>query len=269
MRADQLGVQLHCLRHVVRNGLPEALASICSLGLNVVELVSFPGCRGNPWGDFGDTTDLPAPIRTALVCRPAAERHGQRARTGRGTDRHGPRLGPWCRRGSRRLTAFTGSAGSTLEQWRATLARANTRRTPRARGPIRATQPDLWASVEGRRPVELLREEVDPALVRLEYDPSGAIMHGIDPASFLADWHGAIHAVHLRDGYSTPDPVPYLPALPLGRGSVDWDAFLRASRTAAVEWYFLEMEVADPTAVVGALSSSLEQLAALCMPVSR
>ena len=60
MRAEQLGVQLHCLRHAVRDDFSGALESIRRLGLAVVELVSFPGCRGNPWGDFGNATDLPA-----------------------------------------------------------------------------------------------------------------------------------------------------------------------------------------------------------------
>jgi sugar phosphate isomerase/epimerase len=275
MRDDQLGVQVHCLRHVVRKGLPDALASIRRLGLGIVELVSFPGCRGNPWGDFGSATDLPArSIRIALddaglLCPSVMVNERELA-----PDQIDTVL-DWVRGvGADRvvLTAFAGSTGSTLEQWRATLARTNThaeRCRERGIAFVLHTQPDLWAPVEDRRPVELLRDEVDPAMVRLEYDPSGAIMYGIDPASFLTGWHGAIHAVHLRDGQPAPEPVPYVPALPLGSGSVDWDAFLRASRDAAVEWYFLEMEVADPTAVIGALSTSLEQLAALGMPVSR
>jgi sugar phosphate isomerase/epimerase len=169
------------------------------------------------------------------------------------------------------LTAFSGSHGSSMAQWHAKLASANAHAERcRRRGIdfVLHTQPELWESIEDRRPIDLLPAALDRALVSLEYDPSGAIMYGVDPLVLLTEWHDSFHAVHLRDGYTPPKPVAYLPALPLGRGGIDWLAFVSASRDAAVQWYFLEMEVTDPTETLPALSRSLEHLAARGMPLS-
>src|SRR5262249_48898575 len=62
MLCEQLGVQIHCLRHrIAEHGLTSALEDVARLSLSAVELVSFPGCRGNRWGDFGASADVPPP----------------------------------------------------------------------------------------------------------------------------------------------------------------------------------------------------------------
>ena len=113
-----------------------------SVSLSSSRSLAVAATRG---GDFGDATDLPAhSIRTAL------DDAGLRCRASWSTERElaaeqiDTVLG-WVRGvGADRvvLTAFTGSAGSTLEQWRATLARANTHAERcRERGvPIRAAR---------------------------------------------------------------------------------------------------------------------------------
>jgi sugar phosphate isomerase/epimerase len=168
------------------------------------------------------------------------------------------------------LTAFSLSPAASVPDWQSALASANAHAERcRHRGLpfVLHTQPELWKPVEGQRPIDFLPSILDPSLVSLEYDPSGPVMHGADPLSLFDAWRGEFHAVHLRDARVPSLPVPYLPALPLGLGTIDWSAFLRASRQAAVQWYFLEMEVADPTQTFDALASSLAHLASLGAPV--
>ena len=269
MRAEQLGVQLHCLRHAVRESMPRALESIRRLGLDVVELVSFPGCRGNPWGDFGTAADLPPrSIRSALenaglrcpsVMVNALELAPARIDValdwiaGVGAD-------------TVALTAFSLPKGATVPDWQAALASANAHAERcRNRGLqfVLHTQPELWATVEGRSAIEFLPGLLDSSLVSLEYDPSGPVMHRADPLRLFDDWRGEFHAVHLRDARAPLEPVPYLPALPLGLGTIDWIAFLHASRRAAVGWYFMEMEVAEAAQTLDALECSLAYLGSL------
>jgi sugar phosphate isomerase/epimerase len=273
MRAEQLGVQLHCLRHAVRDSLPGALASIRRLGIEVVELVSFPGCRGNPWGDFGVAADLPPrAIRAALDdaglhCPSVMVNAKELAR-----DRIESTLDWIAEVGAPKvaLTAISHAAITTCAGWQAALARANglaERCRERRLAFVLHTQPELWKPVQERRPIDFLPSLIDPSLVALEYDPSGPVMHRADPLQLFDDWPGNFHAVHLRDARMPPQPVPYLPALPLGLGTIDWVAFLLASRKAAVDWYFLEMEVADPTQTFDALTMSLAHLASIGAPV--
>jgi sugar phosphate isomerase/epimerase len=273
MRAEQLGVQLHCLRHAVRESLPGTLALIRRLGLDVVELVSFPGCRGNPWGDFGTAADLPPPsIRAALDeaglrCPSVMVNEQELA-----PDRVDAVLDWIAGVGAYRvaLTAFSLSPAASVPDWRAALASANAhaeRCRDRGLAFVLHTQPELWKPVEGRRPIDFAPSLLDPSLVTLEYDPSGPVMHRADPLSLFDAWRGEFHAVHLRDARAPAEPIPYLPALPLGAGTIDWTAFLRASHQAGVDWYFLEMEVADPSKTFDALAGSLAHLASLGAPV--
>jgi sugar phosphate isomerase/epimerase len=272
MRADQLGVQLHCLRHAVREDLPRTFANIRQLGLETVELVSFPGCRGNPWGDFGIAADLPARcVRAALELAglrcPSVMVNEQELAAERVDAVLDWIAGTGA--GSVALTAFAVPQSATVGDWRVMLARTHAHRERcRARGLefVLHTQPELWKPVESRRPIELLLAEVDPALTALEYDPSGAVMHGRDALSLFSEWRGRFHAVHLRDARPPAKPVPYLPALPLGQGVIDWAQFVDASCNASVRWYFLEMEVVDPAETMGALSASLAHLASLGLP---
>ena len=272
MRTDQLGVQLHCLRHAVREGLADTLGKIRGLGFEVVELVSFPGCRGNPWGDFGAASDLaPGSIRAALDdagLRCPSVMVYEKELSADGLDG----VLEWARgvgADTVVLTALAAPSLPTLAQWQVTVERAN-QHAERCRGRgmtfVLHTQPELWASVERHRPIDCIGSWLDRELVSLEYDPSGALVHRADPLELLSRWPGRFHAVHLRDGQVPTEPVPYLPALPLGQGCVDWGAFLRACRSVDVSWYFLEMEVADPGDTLGAFSSSLAHLAGLGIP---
>jgi sugar phosphate isomerase/epimerase len=273
IQAEQLGVQLHCLRHAVRESLPHTLEVIRNLGFEAVELVSFPGCRANPWGDFGTAADLPprsirAALKTAGLHCPSVMVNALEL----GPARIDGVLDWIAGVGARKvaLTAFSLPTSATVPDWQDALASVNAHAERcRERGLqfVLHTQPELWRPVEGRIPIEFLPALLDASLVELEYDPSGAVMHRADPLRLFDDWRGTFHAVHLRDARAPLEPVPYLPALPLGCGAIAWDDFLRASRRVAVGWYFLEMEVADSTQTFDALECSLAHLASLGVDV--
>jgi len=262
----RLGVQAHCLRHEIAAGLEPTLERVATLGLRAIEMMSFPGCRGQPWGDFGAAADraprdLAAALRAAELDCPSTmvlERELDAERieaTLRWVDGIGcPRLVQ---------SSFGIGAGASEADWQSAFDRLEDRaRHVRAAGLryVLHTQPNLWRPLGDRRPIDLLLERLDPHLMQLEYDPSGAIIHGLDPAGPLRARPDAFYALHLRDGHTPPEPVYYLAALPLGAGSVDWPALLGAARASAIGYGFLEMEVAEPALTFAALESSCRYL---------
>ena len=266
MRLEQLGVQAHCLRHQIALSLASALEAVARLGLNAIELVSFPGCRGNPWGDFGRSTDLPpreiaAALATeGLQCPSVMVTEAELA-----TDRLAETLAWILAVGCRRvvLNSLQHPPRPSWADWQRSLERAEGYAKQCGEHSLDFTlhtQPELWAAVDGERPAELLLATVDTSVMRLEYDPSGAIMHGANPAEYLRQRPEAFYAVHLRDGHTPREAVSYLAAEPLGRGSVNWREMLDAAGRSGVEWYFLEMEVADRQLTLAALRESLTYL---------
>jgi len=261
--AGRLGVQAHCLRHAIATaGFEATLTRVAQLGIRAIEMMSFPGCRGQSWGDFGsaadhDPRDLASAIDAAgLVCP------GVMVLESELDSAHIDTTLRWVRRlGCPRVvqSSFSIAAGAGPSEWHAAFDRIETlaaRVQAAGLGYVLHTQPSLWRPLGRRRPIDLLLERIDPHRLQLEYDPSGAIIHGIHPADPLHRRPAAFCALHLRDGHTPPKPVYYLPALPLGTGGVDWMSLLHAAAASAVGYWFLEMEVAEPAAALTAIETS-------------
>ncbi len=202
MRSDQLGVQVHCLRHrIAAEGLPATLDRVRALGLRSIELVRFPGCRGNPWGDFGAATDL-APTRIAASLA-AAGLHCPSVMVGEAELSNGclGRSLDWidgvgCHRVV--LTALHAAEPGSPRYMETVIEHAS-RCAREGFDFVLHTHPELWDSSDRPRPIERLMR---PAL-------------------------------------------------------------LGAAQASAVQWYFLEMEVADRNETLSALERSLARLQAL------
>jgi sugar phosphate isomerase/epimerase len=262
VRADQLGVQAHCLRFEIASGLESALTAVAGLGVRAIEMMSFPGCRGNPWGDFGPAADVPperiaAAMREAGLACPSVMVHERELRP-----EHRDRTMHWIHAlGVSRivLTAIEMHPRPTLRDWQIAfdqvLALATTLRSQGFQL-ILHTQPDLWHPTDGTLPADLLLRYADPDLLPIEFDPSGAIIHRAKPAAYLRQRPEVFYGLHLRDAMPPKQPVAYLPARPLGTGCVNWQDLLMAARESALNWYFLEMEVPEPSETLPAIETS-------------
>jgi sugar phosphate isomerase/epimerase len=266
MRERQLGVQAHCLRFRITASLEATLAEVARLGLRAIELVTFPGCRGNRWGDFGAATDWPPEdIGRAIRCSGLACPSALVTSPEIAADRFEATVS-WLRAaGIPRLilTSMPTPGSGTLRDWQQAFAALNTiGERLGACGMQFAihTQPNLWAVIDHRRLADELLRAIDPELCRVEFDPSGAIMYGTDPAQYISQRPDCFYALHLRDGTQPPEPVFYQAAEPLGAGTVDWPALLAAAEASAIEWYFLEMEVTEPAQTMAAIIASQHYL---------
>jgi len=273
LNEDRLGVQIHCLRHEVARGLEATLDGIAALGASAVEMVSFPGCRGNRWGDFGAAADrsareLSTALRAAGLACPGTIVYGhelvpeRRAATFQWVGELG------CPRIVLAMLATgttpTGPAPTRDDWQRAFDDFALLAASMRAAGlePVVHTQPDLWRRAGDYLPADELPLRARAGNYRIAFDPTGLVIHGGDGLASLQAFGPSIYALHLRDGTTPPEPTFYIPAQPLGEGDFDWPACLRAA-TPFRPWQFLEMEVADPPLTWAALRSSLAYLRAL------
>jgi sugar phosphate isomerase/epimerase len=264
--ASRLGVQAHCLRFDIQQGLEPLLARIAGLGFAAIELVCFPGCRGNRWGDFGAATDRPAAeigtaIRAAGLTCPSVMVSPQEAL--------GVNLAQtieWVRdTGATRLvlTSLPTPGDGSLQEWTNAFANLNQLGARIGESGLDFgihTQPGLWATTDGILLADRLLEMIDPAVCQIEFDPSGAIIYGADAAAYLRQRPEAFFALHLRDGRRPPNPVFYLASEPLGQRYIDWPSLLEAAARSSIQWYFLEMETTDAADTLPAITSSLQFL---------
>jgi sugar phosphate isomerase/epimerase len=157
-------------------------------------------------------------------------------------------------------------ADANLAAWRAGFASLNDIGAQLDECDIRFayhTQNDVWQKLDGVLLAEEMFRIVDPDACKIELDPSGSLIHGTDWIRVVRSNPGRYLAMHLRDGARPLERVPYLPALPLGEGTVDWDAALDAAGEAGIPRYILEMEVEPKHDVFVALETSLDFLEAM------
>jgi sugar phosphate isomerase/epimerase len=100
----------------------------------------------------------------------------------------------------------------------------------------------------GRRPLDVLMERTDPALVRLELDVFWVGITGADPVDLLKQYGGRVSLVHLkdksRDAGPETDERKVKPATfkEVGSGALDFGAILKTAERAGVQHYFVEQD---------------------------
>lgn len=105
------------------------------------------------------------------------------------------------------------------------------------------------------RPIDVLLEHLDPALVRLEIDTFWVSMAGVDAVAFLKANTGRVDLVHVKDrAPGTPRhydmaTVPRTTFLELGNGDLPIPQILDAAVAAGARHFFVEQDYStDPLA---------------------
>ncbi len=262
----RLGIQAHCLRQQLARDLRGTLGELAQLGFRAIELASFPGCRGNPWGDFGALADAaPESISDALVAAgfivPSTHISWREVQ-----DEHFEATVDWLKGvGTQRaiVASIPMPANARFEQWRAAFERLNEIGMRFRESGLDFgyhTQANLWQMCDGACPADSLLEVIDPRRCLIEFDPTGTLIYGMDPAAYLRGQPDGFYALHLRDGRRPEHAVPHLYAEPLGKGEIDFQALLNAAAATSMQWHFLEMEMASSEAVMAAIQTSLRYL---------
>jgi sugar phosphate isomerase/epimerase len=125
-----------------------------------------------------------------------------------------------------------------------------------------------YEPIDGVRPIELLLKETPKEALGLELDTFWASIAGADPVKMVQTYSGRVPLVHLKDK-ATGTPVQYdegkVPKeafKEVGRGAIDFAAFLPAAAKAGVKYYYVEQDYSAGSPL-DSLRTSRQALAAL------
>jgi sugar phosphate isomerase/epimerase len=85
---------------------------------------------------------------------------------------------------------------------------------------------------------DALIRETNPDLVHLELDLYWVRYGGVDPETVLRDLGDRVSLVHLKDMAADEQRSD----LPVGEGTMPWQALLQAADDAGVEWFIAEQD---------------------------
>ncbi len=122
-----------------------------------------------------------------------------------------------------------------------------------------------FAAVSGRMPFDILLEQCDAALVKMELDLFWVQGSGLDPVDYFKKYPGRFPLVHVKDLTKVPARASAAKvALPIddlkrdmtevGKGAIDWKRLLAAAGPAGVRHYFVEHDA--PAAPFDSISES-------------
>lgn len=112
---------------------------------------------------------------------------------------------------------------------------------------------------DGKSGMDILLENTEPTLVRIELDTYWLKDGGEDPAGFIRRLGRRVSLVHLKDMTEGP-PRRFAP---VGTGILDFKSILAAMRQSGVRWGIVEQDDCYDTPPLDAIRISLENLRAL------
>jgi sugar phosphate isomerase/epimerase len=124
--------------------------------------------------------------------------------------------------------------------------------------------------VNGKLPYDILLEECDPKLVKMEMDLCWIKVGGQDPLRYFKQYPGRFPLVHVKDltaipkvdasgGQNFGDSLPEMTEV--GSGIIDWKQIFSNSEEAGIKHYFVEHD--HPKAPFESITTSYQYLAKL------
>lgn len=129
-----------------------------------------------------------------------------------------------------------------------------------------------FVPVNGKLPYDILLEECDPDLVKMELDLCWIAVGRQDPLTYFQRYPGRFPLVHVKDLAKMPTPtgsetgmIPYKRIVPemteVGRGVIDWKRIFAQSNKAGIKHYFVEHD--EPQSPFDSITASYEYLRGL------
>jgi sugar phosphate isomerase/epimerase len=244
-----IGSQVYPLRAMLAD-FPAFVKQIAGIGVTRLELCS-PIGYGR---DFATLADGKA-VRTILAD------HGMKAESSHFTldelRKDQPKSIAWAQEvGITQMVVATlgqgpGSEGPTLDQVKRAADEYNEIASVAAKAGMQQglhNEGFEVSMVDGRRTYDILLDLLDPKLVKFQFQMS-TITAGLVGADYFVKYPGRFNSMHLQDiDMNAPAAPPRpggrggsrRPQVPLGQGSIDWDATFGAAKTGGVQSYFVE-----------------------------
>jgi sugar phosphate isomerase/epimerase len=118
-----------------------------------------------------------------------------------------------------------------------------------------------FAPVNGKLPYDILLEECDPKLVKMEMDLCWITIAGQNPLKYFDKYPGRFPLVHVKDWTKGADGKlgeKDGKMTDVGSGAIDWKGIFAQSKKAGIEHYFVEHD--EPTSPLESLTNSYKYL---------
>lgn len=229
VKLDRIGIQLYTVRRELARDVEGTLARLAEIGYREVEFAGYPQGTARSLRQILDRLRLTAPSSHLGLqdLRADWERRLDQAAT----------LGQHYLV----VASVPENERRTADDWKRIAALFNKAgETARARGLTLAyhNHDFEFVPLEGRLPYDLLLEQTDPRLVRLEMDLYWITKGGQDPLAYFARWPGRFPLVHVKDMDATPRRF----FTEVGTGIIDFKAIFRQARQAGIRHYFYEQD---------------------------
>lgn len=236
-KLERIGLETYAVRHAMGEDPDRTLAAIRAIGYTDVELLwSF--------GNFGRT-----PAQVAEVLR----KEGLRA--------------PSCHMSAETIFVgwersleiakllgheylfvpdFDGWTKQTLDHWREWADRFNAAGAVARRAGIWLgfhNEPYHQRPIEGKVPLDVFIERLDPSVTRLQLDVGNMVMGGGDPMQYIQKYRDRFWSFHLKDAVADRSSDTGL-----GKGIFDFKRFLAAVPSLEQKPAYVEQEGADTAA---------------------
>ena len=231
-QGPRLGMQLYTLRSILPRDFDGTLARLAGIGYREVEFAGYHGRAPAEIRAALERTGLAAP--SAHVPIEALENDWLRTLEAAQTIGHRWLVVAWVPEELR----------PDLDGWRRVADRFNQAAAAAREAGIGFAYHNHdfeFAPLEGRVPYDVLLEETDPDLVRLELDLYWIAKGGRDPLEYFQRYPGRFPLVHVKDMGEDGGMVD------VGEGTIDFGRVIVRAQQAGITHWFVEHDVpADP-----------------------
>lgn len=230
-RVTRAGLQLYTVRALIERDMADTLRRVAGVGYREVEFAGYFGRNPGSVRAMLDDAGLTAP--SAHVGLDALHRDTTGAIAAAKVIGHRHLVVPWLQPPTdidawRRIAADFNRIGAELRQHGLQFAYHN--------------HDFELRPIAGTVPYDLLLNECDPELVKMEMDIFWTVKGGGDPLSYFERFPGRFTMVHVKD---MRDPRGAQEMTEVGAGSIDFSRIFAQSERAGLVHYFVEHD--DPT----------------------
>jgi sugar phosphate isomerase/epimerase len=223
-RINRIGLQLYTVRDLMQADLPGTLAQVAAAGYKEVEFAGYFGRSPTEIRDLLARNGLTSP--SAHIGIEQMEQNFQKVADDAKVIGHKWVTVPYLQENQR-------------NNWKGLAAQLNRLGAQAKANGLRLAYHNHdfeIRPVNGVRPLDVLLDNTDPALVDSEMDLYWVTFGGGDPLDFFNRHPGRIKMVHVKDSAGPPDNK----MADVGKGVINWRAIFAQSDKAGIQHYFVE-----------------------------
>jgi sugar phosphate isomerase/epimerase len=259
-KVQRVGVQLYTVRTELEKDFEGGLAKVAAIGYKEVEFAGYFKRTPQQIRDLLAKNGLTAP--SAHVDYPSLGETFPKILEDAGVMGHRFLVNPWIDESIRKEP----------DSWKRIAATFNRAGEQSRKAGIQFAYHNHhfeFAPAGGKLPFDILLEECDPALVKIELDLCWIAVAGKDPLEYFKRYPGRFPLVHVKDLVKKPAEGPnaafdkVFPDLAdVGKGgAIDWKRIFSHSKEAGIQHYFVEHDT--PKAPFDSLKNSYDYLSRL------